>query len=30
MVKAIDKTMVIGEIRLEEKSGGRRGKYKRK
>jgi len=30
MVKAIDKTMVIGEIRLEEKSGGRSGKYKRK
>jgi cyclic pyranopterin phosphate synthase len=30
MVKAIDKTMVIGEIRLEEKSGGRSGRYKRK
>ena len=30
MVKAIDKTMVIGEVRLEEKSGGRSGKYKRK
>jgi cyclic pyranopterin monophosphate synthase len=30
MVKAIDKTMVIGEIRLEEKSGGRSGQYKRK
>ncbi len=30
MVKAIDKTMFIGEIRLEEKSGGRSGKYKRK
>jgi cyclic pyranopterin phosphate synthase len=30
MVKAIDKAMVIGEIRLEEKSGGRSGKYKRK
>jgi cyclic pyranopterin monophosphate synthase len=30
MVKAVDKTMVIGEIRLEEKSGGRSGKYKRK
>jgi cyclic pyranopterin monophosphate synthase len=29
MVKAIDKTMVMGEIRLEEKSGGRSGKYKR-
>ena len=29
MVKAIDKTMVIGEIRLEEKSGGRSGTYKR-
>jgi cyclic pyranopterin monophosphate synthase len=29
MVKAIDKTMVIGEIRLEEKSGGMSGKYKR-
>ena len=30
MVKAVDKTMVIGEIRLEEKSGGRGGRYKRK
>jgi cyclic pyranopterin monophosphate synthase len=30
MVKAIDKTMVIDEIRLEEKSGGRSGKYIRK
>jgi cyclic pyranopterin monophosphate synthase len=30
MVKAMDKTMVLGEIRLEEKSGGRSGQYKRK
>lgn len=30
MVKAIDKTMVIGDIRLEEKSGGRSGHYTRK
>lgn len=29
MVKAVDKAMVIGEIRLEEKSGGRSGRYKR-
>jgi cyclic pyranopterin phosphate synthase len=30
MVKAVDKTMVIGEIRLEYKSGGRTGTYRRK
>jgi cyclic pyranopterin phosphate synthase len=29
MVKAVDKTMVISDIRLEEKSGGRGGTYKR-
>jgi cyclic pyranopterin phosphate synthase len=28
MVKAIDKTMTIGEIRLTEKRGGRSGEYK--
>ena len=27
MVKAVDRTMVIGEIRLVEKSGGRSGHY---
>jgi cyclic pyranopterin phosphate synthase len=30
MVKAVDKTMVIGDIRLEYKSGGRSGTYRRK
>ena len=30
MVKAADKTMVIGDIRLEYKSGGRTGVYKRR
>jgi len=30
MVKAIDKELVIGEIRLEEKSGGRSGHYVRR
>jgi cyclic pyranopterin monophosphate synthase len=30
MVKAIDKSMVIGEIRLEYKSGGRSGTYRRR
>jgi cyclic pyranopterin monophosphate synthase len=30
MVKAIDKTMVIGDIRLTYKAGGRSGVYKRK
>ncbi|HVN71248.1 MAG TPA: cyclic pyranopterin monophosphate synthase MoaC [Desulfomonilia bacterium] len=30
MVKAVDKNMIISEIRLEEKSGGRSGNYKRK
>src|SRR5262245_46842042 len=29
MVKAVDKAMVIGEIRLEFKSGGRSGTFKR-
>ena len=29
MVKAIDKSMVIGDIRLEYKSGGRSGTYRR-
>jgi cyclic pyranopterin phosphate synthase len=29
MVKAVDKTMVIGDIRLMWKSGGRSGTYKR-
>jgi len=29
MVKAVDKTMVIGEIRLMFKSGGRSGTYRR-
>ena len=27
MCKAIDKTMVIGDIKLEEKSGGNSGHY---
>jgi cyclic pyranopterin phosphate synthase len=30
MLKAVDKTMVIGEIRLMEKRGGRSGHYRRK
>ncbi|HIE91583.1 MAG TPA: cyclic pyranopterin monophosphate synthase MoaC, partial [Acidobacteria bacterium] len=30
MVKAVDKTMVIGEIRLMQKTGGRSGAYRRK
>jgi cyclic pyranopterin phosphate synthase len=30
MVKAVDKTMVIGEIRLTFKSGGRSGTYRRR
>ncbi len=30
MVKAVDKTMVIGDIRLEYKAGGRSGTYRRK
>ena len=29
MVKAVDRTMVIGDIRLEYKSGGRTGTYER-
>jgi len=29
MVKAVDKSMVIGDIRLEFKSGGRSGTYRR-
>ncbi|MBO4453116.1 MAG: cyclic pyranopterin monophosphate synthase MoaC, partial [Clostridia bacterium] len=30
MCKAIDKTMEISEIHLEEKSGGKSGSFKRK
>jgi len=30
MVKAVDKTMVIGDIRLEYKTGGRSGTYRRR
>jgi cyclic pyranopterin phosphate synthase len=30
MVKAVDRTMVMGNIRLMYKSGGRRGTYRRK
>ena len=30
MVKAVDKTMVIGEIRLITKTGGRSGAYRRR
>jgi len=30
MVKAVDKAMVIGDIRLEYKSGGRSGTYRRR
>jgi cyclic pyranopterin phosphate synthase len=30
MVKAVDKTMVIGDIRVMMKSGGRSGTYRRK
>jgi cyclic pyranopterin monophosphate synthase len=30
MVKAVDKSMVIGDIRLEFKSGGRSGTYRRR
>jgi molybdenum cofactor biosynthesis enzyme len=30
MVKAVDKSMVIGDIRLEFKSGGRSGVYRRR
>jgi cyclic pyranopterin monophosphate synthase len=29
MVKAVDKGMVIGEIRLMEKTGGKSGAWKR-
>ncbi|MEX0628978.1 MAG: cyclic pyranopterin monophosphate synthase MoaC [Cucumibacter sp.] len=29
MAKALDRAMVIGEVRLEEKSGGRSGPFKR-
>jgi cyclic pyranopterin phosphate synthase len=29
MCKAVDRSMVIGPVRLEEKSGGRRGAYRR-
>ena len=28
MIKAVDRTMVIGEIRLVEKTGGRSGPYR--
>jgi cyclic pyranopterin phosphate synthase len=30
MVKAVDRTMVIGDIRVEQKSGGRSGTYRRR
>jgi cyclic pyranopterin phosphate synthase len=30
MVKAVDKTMVIGEIRVESKTGGKSGDYRRR
>ena len=30
MVKAVDKAMVIGEVRLLEKRGGRSGRYHRR
>jgi cyclic pyranopterin phosphate synthase len=30
MLKALDKTMVIGEICVMEKRGGRSGEYRRK
>jgi cyclic pyranopterin monophosphate synthase len=30
MVKAVDKTMVIGDIRLMSKTGGRSGRYRRR
>lgn len=30
MVKAVDKSMVIGDVRLEYKSGGRTGTYRRR
>jgi cyclic pyranopterin phosphate synthase len=30
MVKAVDKAMVIGRIRLMEKKGGRSGHYRRR
>jgi cyclic pyranopterin phosphate synthase len=30
MVKAVDKTMVIGDIALIEKRGGRSGHYRRR
>jgi cyclic pyranopterin phosphate synthase len=30
MVKAVDKAMVIGDIRVMMKSGGRSGTYRRK
>jgi cyclic pyranopterin phosphate synthase len=29
MVKAVDRTMVIGDIRVMRKSGGRSGTYRR-
>jgi cyclic pyranopterin phosphate synthase len=30
MVKAVDRAMVIGDIRLEYKAGGRSGTYRRR
>jgi cyclic pyranopterin phosphate synthase len=30
MCKAVDRDMVIGEIRLDRKSGGRSGEYERR
>jgi molybdenum cofactor biosynthesis enzyme len=30
MVKAVDRAMVIGPVRLLEKRGGRRGHYRRR
>jgi cyclic pyranopterin monophosphate synthase len=29
MCKSVDRSMVIGQIQLEEKAGGRRGAYRR-
>ena len=29
MCKAVDRSMIIGQVRLQEKSGGRSGHYKR-
>jgi cyclic pyranopterin phosphate synthase len=30
MCKAVDKSMVLGEVRLEKKTGGKSGSYERK